>query len=88
MVARRWLHEGMTTPAYITVADLQQLFSADEIAGYSANDGIDVLRLVALTNEEVHSYLAPLTRCEGQEVRAAKATESERVQSLVDQKIS
>lgn len=50
----------MSTPNYITLADLQQLFSADEVAKYASQDGIDMAQVIALTNEEVHGYLAPL----------------------------
>lgn len=49
----------MSTPNYITPADLQALFTAKEVADLTAS-GVDGALIVSLANEEVHRYIAPL----------------------------
>lgn len=49
----------MSTPTYLTAADLAAFFSADEVAQL-ADSGTNAAALIASTNAEVHAYLSAL----------------------------
>lgn len=50
----------MSTPQYITLDDMKDLFSTKEVEDLQTKHGLDMARIVELTNAEVDGYLEPL----------------------------